>query len=259
MAGAIRMVSLARGHDPRDFALLAFGGGGPLHAVSLARELAIPTVLVPARPGITNALGCVVADVRHDFVNTVNRPLDLVDIDEARAIVAGQIERGRRLIEAEPVAIEGVEIAHSADMQFIGQTHILSVPLGGPELARDDLQARFERAYFERFRVELPEIRANLVNLNTTVVGRRPAFDLARLLDREARAATLDGARTGERPVRFGAEAMPCPVYGRELLPEAAEIEGPAIVEQSDTTTVIDPGATARADPHGNLIIEVRP
>ena len=85
MAGAIRMVSLSRGHDPRDFALFAFGGAGPLHAVALARELGIPEVLVPARPGLTNALGCVVADLRHDFVNTLNVPLDAADMDEVHA------------------------------------------------------------------------------------------------------------------------------------------------------------------------------
>ena len=79
MAGAIRMVSVSRGHDPRDFALFAFGGAGPLHATALARELGLPKVLVPARPGITNALGCVVADLRHDFVNTVNQPVALLD------------------------------------------------------------------------------------------------------------------------------------------------------------------------------------
>ena len=83
MAGAIRMVSVSRGHDPRDFALFAFGGAGPLHASALARELGLPKVLVPARPGITNALGCVVADLRHDFVNTLNQPV--AALDEARA------------------------------------------------------------------------------------------------------------------------------------------------------------------------------
>ena len=85
MAGAIRLVSLQRGHDPRDFVLFAFGGAGPLHAVALARELAIPKVLVPARPGITSALGCLVADVRHDFVRTINQELLRMDVGEARA------------------------------------------------------------------------------------------------------------------------------------------------------------------------------
>src|SRR6185503_7314741 len=94
MAGAIRLMSLERGHDPRDFSLFAFGGAGPLHAVALARELAIPTVLVPARPGITSALGCLVADVRHDFVKTINQPVLALDLGEARRILAGQLDEG---------------------------------------------------------------------------------------------------------------------------------------------------------------------
>ena len=108
MAGAIRMVSMSLGADPRDFALFAFGGAGPLHAAALARELGVPRVLVPARPGITNALGCVVADLRHDFVNTINQPLDTADMDRVHEIFARQATEGRALIEQ-----ENVEIARS--------------------------------------------------------------------------------------------------------------------------------------------------
>lgn len=257
MAGAVRMVSIAKGHDPRDFALLAFGGGGPLHAVSLARELGIPKVLVPPRPGITNALGCVVADVRHDFVNTVNHPLDGVDIDYCRRILAGQIEKGRRLVAEEPVEVDDIRITHSADMQFVGQTHILSVPLDGPDVTRTDLQARFEKAYFERFHVELPEIRANLVNLNTSVIGRRGEIDLASLIDPSGRRGNLDAARSETRPVFFDGDWIETPVYWRDHLPLEVAIDGPAIVEQIDTTTVINPGAHATGDADGNLVIEV--
>ena len=105
MAGALRLVSLARGHDPRDFALFAFGGAGPLHASALAKELAIPRVLVPALPGITNALGCLVADVRHDYVNTVNTLVPALDMDRVRRVLEEQIAEGR-----ETIAREGVEI-----------------------------------------------------------------------------------------------------------------------------------------------------
>ena len=111
MAGAIRLMSLERGHDPRDFALFAFGGAGPLHAVALARELAIPTVLVPARPGITSALGCLVADVRHDFVKTINQPVLALDLGEARRILAAQVDEGRRLLASEGVEVETVSVA----------------------------------------------------------------------------------------------------------------------------------------------------
>ncbi|MBR29035.1 MAG: hydantoinase [Rhodobacteraceae bacterium] len=257
MAGAIRMVSLSLGEDPRDFALFAFGGAGPLHAVALARELGVPRVLVPARPGITNALGCVVADLRHDFVNTVNRPLDGADMDEVHAIFARRIEEGRALIAQESVAVERIEVVCSADMQFIGQTHLLRVALDGPTPTREDLQARFERAYWDRFRVSLPEIRPALVNLSVSVIGVRREIDLALLIDPEGRRATVAEARTGLRPVWFDGGWTDTPVYRREHLPWDAVIDGPAIVEQLDATLVIEPGCTARGDADGNLMIEI--
>ncbi|MEK9725484.1 MAG: hydantoinase/oxoprolinase family protein, partial [Rhodospirillaceae bacterium] len=167
MAGAIRMVSLSLGMDPRDFALFAFGGAGPLHATALARELGVPRVVIPGRPGITNALGCIVADLRHDFINTVNRSLDAVDMDAVHALFAQQTAEGERLIAKEPIAVSEIRRLYSVDMQFVGQTHLLRVELDGPAPSRDDLRLRFEAAYFKRFRVELADIRANLVNVNT--------------------------------------------------------------------------------------------
>lgn len=257
MAGAVRMVSIAKGHDPRDFALFAFGGAGPLHATALARELGIPKVLIPARPGLTNALGCVVADLRHDFVNTLNRPVATLDVDQANTILARQIEAGRDLIAQEAVQPETIRIIHSADMQFIGQTHLLNVPLASATIDRDELQNLFEAAYFARFRVKLPEIRAQLVNLNTSVIGVRRAVDLSMLIDRSGRATTLASALTGTRPVWFDGDWIDTPVYARERLPIDAEIEGPAILEQLDSTTVLEPGDRATSDADGNLIVEV--
>jgi N-methylhydantoinase A len=257
MAGAIRMVSVARGYDPRDFTLFAFGGAGPLHASALARELGLPRVLVPARPGITNALGCVVADLRHDFVNTVNRPVATLDEAAMRAVLEKHRAQGVALIDKEAVKPETICFSHSADMQFVGQTHIVTVPLPSVEVTRAELQALFEKAYFARFRVELPEIRANLVNLNTSVTGVRPAVDLSRLIDPAGRAATLAGALTETRPVWFDGIFRNTPIYAREKLPLDAEIVGPAILEQMDATTVLEPGDRARSDADGNLIIEV--
>jgi N-methylhydantoinase A len=257
MAGAVRMVSVARGYDPRDFALFAFGGAGPLHATALARELGLPRVLVPALPGITNALGCVVADMRQDFVNTVNRPVASLDEAEMRSILERQRAEGVALIEKEAVRPEAIRFSHSADMQFVGQTHIITVPLPSAAFTREELQALFEKAYFARFRVELPEIRANLVNLNTSVTGVRPALDLSRLTDPRARTATLGQARTEIRPVWFDGVFTDTPVYAREKLPLDAEISGPAVLEQMDATTVLEPGDRARPDGDGNLIIEV--
>ena len=254
MAGAIRMVSISMGADPRDFALFAFGGAGPLHAVALARELAVPKVLVPARPGLTNALGCVVADLRHDFVRTLNRPLDTADMEEVRAVMQGQEAEGRRLIGAEKVALRQVRAEFSADMQFIGQTHLLRIALPGPAVDRAELQRRFEAAYWARFRVELPSIRANLVNLNCSVIGERPELDLSRLIAPEDRRPQAEPKEM--RRVWF-AGWHDVPVYWRDHLPLALDLQGPAIIEQMDTTVVVEPGCRVTSDADGNLIVEV--
>lgn len=255
MAGAIRMVSISMGADPRDFALFAFGGAGPLHAVALARELNVPRVLIPARPGITNALGCVVADLRHDFVRTLNRPLDGADMAQIYGILAAQETEGRRLIGQEKIALTTIRAEYSADMQFVGQTHLLRVPLPSSTPGRDELQRLFEAAYHARFRVDLPTIRANLVNLNVSVIGERPALDLSNLIDPAGRRQVAEPASC--RQVWFNGwhEA---PVYWRDHLPLKIDLQGPAIIEQMDTTIVIDPGARVAQDADGNLIVEVR-
>ena len=257
MAGAIRMVSIGRGHDPRDFALFAFGGAGPLHACALARELGMPTVVVPARPGLTNALGCVVADLRHDFVNTVNQPLATLDTAMIHAVLEEQSAQGKALIAQEVVRPESIHYVHSADMQFVGQTHFINVALPSTQVDRETMQRLFEAAYFARFKVDLPEIRANLVNLNTSVVGLRAGVDLSTLIDPAGRAETLAGALSEVRPVWFDGEWLQTPVYRREKLPREAVVTGPAILEQMDATTVLEPGDRAHSDADGNAIIRI--
>ncbi|MCR8546331.1 hydantoinase/oxoprolinase family protein [Salipiger sp. P9] len=254
MADAVRMVSVSLGEDPRDFALFAFGGAGPLHACAIARELGVPRVLVPARPGITNALGCIVADLRHDYVATVNKPLDVCDMEEVHALFARQTGEGRAAIARERVEIAELHVTHSVEMRFIGQTHLLRVPLASATPTRDDLQALFEEAYFRRFQVRLPEIRPALVNLNTSVIGRRPEIDLSALIDAAGRKATLAEARTGTRRVYFESWTD-TPVYWRDFLPPEATLTGPAIVEQMDCTLVLEPGDRATQDGDGNLIV----
>ncbi|WP_341703251.1 hydantoinase/oxoprolinase family protein [Ferrovibrio sp.] len=257
MAGAVRMVSLSRGHDPRDFALFAFGGAGPLHAAALARELGIPKLLIPARPGITNALGCVVADLRHDYVRTVNRPLSDLPDGLVAEVLAGQVAEGRATLERDGVAVDEIQVLHTADMQFQGQSHLLTVAVPDPGIGRDALQKAFEAAYWQRFEVELPEIRAVLVNLHTAVIGRRP--DLS--LDRRVAAATakdVAGARKGSRKVWYDAGGwQDTPVFDRERLPRGASFAGPAILEQLDTTIVIEPGNQVSVDKLGNLIVAI--
>jgi N-methylhydantoinase A len=256
MAGAMRLVSLSRGHDPRDFALFAFGGAGPLHATALARELGIPTVMVPVRPGITNALGCVVADLRHDYVRTVNKPLSAVTDQHISEIYAQQKEQGEATIGNEGVPVRELRAVYSADMQFQGQSHILSVAIDRPDIGVEGLHKAFAAAYWRRFGIELAEIPPVLVNLHTAVIGARPEISLAALAATE-RAPSLKAAQAGERRVWFSDGWHQTPIYARDRLPKQATFTGPAIVEQLDCTTVIEPGDKVRQDALGNLLIAV--
>ncbi|MEO8835402.1 MAG: hydantoinase/oxoprolinase family protein [Caldimonas sp.] len=256
MAGAIRMVSLARGHDPRDFALFAFGGAGPLHAAALAKELAIPKLLIPTRPGLTNALGCVVADLRHDFVATVNQPLEAIAAGRVAEVFARQVAAGEALLARENVAVERIVTVHRADMQFQGQSHILPVAIESAAITLDALRDAFALAYHRRFGVELPEIRPVLVNLHTAVIGKRKPVSLRAIAAARPK-ATLEEARRTTRPVWFDGGWRETPVYAREHLPVAARFDGPAIVEQLDCTTVIEPGNNVEVDGIGNLVIVV--
>jgi len=257
MAGALRLVSLAKGHDPRDFALFAFGGAGPLHSVALAKELGIPKVLVPMRPGITNAVGCVVADVRHDYVNSINVPLAQAEMDQVDEIFAAQIEAGKTIIESEGVEIEELIIVHDVDMQFQGQTHILNFPVHETKLTQESLQTAFEKAYWNRFEVELPEIRAVLVNLHTAVIGRRKPVPLTSLIAETEQKTQIEDCKTGIRQIWFESGWQETPIYKRESLSLKASFKGPAIIEQLDTTIIVEPDNKVEVDLDGNLIISL--
>ena len=253
MAGAIRLVSLSRGFDPRDFVLFAFGGAGPLHAIAIARELGIPEVLVPVLPGLTNALGCLVADLRQDIVNTINQPLDRVSMHLVADTLLAQRRQGEKANAAEKDQIVETKVIHAADMQFRGQTHLIRIAIPSPDVTREELQRLFEEAYFRRFQVRLPEVRAMLVNLLTSVIGRRKDLSFGTLganpptddTGMETRAIYSDGAWHEAR------------VFARSRLSVGNQIVGPAIVQQLDATTVIECGAVATVDSAGNLRIKV--
>jgi N-methylhydantoinase A len=255
MAGAIRMVSLARGHDPRDFALFPFGGAGPLHACAIARELDIPTLLIPARPGITNALGCALANLRHDLVRGLNTPLNALDMALLHDTFAKQIAEGKAAIARDGVRVERIETTHALDMQFAGQSHVLRVPIADVALSRESLAALFDGAYWQRFHVRLPEMRAVVVNVHTAVLGVRAAWDLRLLAShRSANGAT---AQTRSREVFFDGAMRETPIFAREQIAAAQMLRGPCIIEQMDCTTVIEPGWGAQHDAVGNLLVQI--
>ncbi|HMN80119.1 MAG TPA: hydantoinase/oxoprolinase family protein [Burkholderiaceae bacterium] len=260
MAGALRLVSLARGRDPRDFAFFAFGGAGPLHATELARMLGIPKVLIPARPGMTNALGCVVADLRRDFVRTVNMPLDELPAGLVREVLAEHAASGREAMKEEEADVVDVDEVFTAGLQFKGQSHELSVPIVDPGISPAALRQAFDDAYWQRFRVRLPEARAVLVNLHTGVIGQRRRIDLAALAAGGQRGRKADDGMAGQEAMRqvwFEGGWRETPILRREALPPGSRFAGPAIVEQMDTTVVVEPGQRVEADALGNLVIDV--
>ena len=211
-------------------------------------------MLVPRFPGITSGLGCVLADVRHDFVRSVGQKLLAAGVGEIEVSLAEQAAAGRRLLDQEGVPVAEIVIRHEADLLFGGQSHVFRVPVASP-FDPPRVLADFARRYKERFDIELPEMQAMLVNLRTTVIGRRTEVDLAMF------APTCDGssppAVTAERQVYFRGGWHRTAIYDRGSLTVGVELAGPAIVEQADTTIVLDPGATARVDALGNLVIAV--
>ena len=257
MAGAIRMVSISLGVDPRDFTLFAFGGAGPLHASSLAKELGIPKVLIPARPGITNALGCVVADLRQDFTKTLNMPIDKVNIQDLHSLFEDQEKRGIESIKKQGLELTNISSSFSLDMQFIGQTHILRIDLPNSYPDKDYLQKSFEKSYLNRFKVRLSEIKANIVNANTTVQGHKVPFDISLLNNKLDKRLNLNDALLEYKKVYFKDKFLSTPIYSRDRMPFEFEIKGPAIIEQMDTTTLIEPNDRVYGDNLGNMFIEV--
>ncbi|MGH8428807.1 MAG: hydantoinase/oxoprolinase family protein, partial [Solimonas sp.] len=254
LASAIRLVSIEKGYDPRDFALFPFGGAGPLHAVGLARELGVPTVLVPRFPGLTSALGCILADLRHDFVRTLNQPLMSVDPAMVDRLYSEYEAEGRALVEAEGVPVTGIDTVFEADLLYRGQSHVMRVAVERPFRPASVL-ASLEARYRERFDIELKEMTPVLSNLRTATFGRRSRLDFSIFAPQSA--GQVEDARQGARSVYFDGRWFDTPVYRRDRLAVGTTIEGPAIVAQLDTTILIDPGARAEVDAVGNLVIAV--
>ena len=189
-------------------------------------------------------------------MRTVNKPLAALDMTEVRAILEAQIAEGKATIAREGVGVEDLVVIHSADMQFLGQSHNLAIAVKSPRVTRERLRADFADAYWRRFEVELPEIRPVLVNLHTAVIGRRPSAPLAALAQTDA---SLGTKPTAQRRVWFEGGWKKTPIWRREQLAPGTRIAGPAIVEQMDATTVVEPGNSVVADKLGNLVVTVKP
>jgi N-methylhydantoinase A len=258
MARAIRVISVQRGHDPRDYTLVAFGGAGPLHAARLARELDIARILVPRSPGILCAMGLLLTDLRADFAATRLLPLAPEAASEVAAAFATLEERAASWFAHENIAADRRRLARTVDMRYAGQNYELPVPLpDGPITAPtlDLLAEGFAAAHRRMYGFLAEEEPVQLVTFRVEATG---LVAKATLAQEPVSGADATGAIRARRDVWIAEEerSLPCPIYERDLLKPGNRFLGPAIVEQMDATTLVLPGMSARVDKYLNLILE---
>jgi len=259
MAGAIRLVSIERGHDPRKFAAMPFGGGGGLHVGALIKDIGLASALVPRFPGVTSALGCVIADMRHDYVRTVNRLLDDLDLGEIGGMIAEIGSDGRSVLDQAGIDFEGRSLSVEFDMSYLGQTHTVAAVLpgdffAGAAIASEHIRTAFETAYRSAYGRLLDRIPIRVLNLRLAAIGRRRKFDLGLLAPPEG--GSLAEARRATRRIWIDGGWHEAGIYRRLDLPLGAIVPGPAVLEQPDTTILIDPDLVGEVDRFGNLIVK---
>jgi N-methylhydantoinase A len=257
MEEAIKAVSSQRGYDIRDFTLVAFGGGGPMHAGRMALDLGIPSVLVPLTPGVHSALGLLMSDVKHDYVRSKLAGLDELDLNEINNLFAQLMERAKQDLRGEGFHENEIRIEAFLDLRYAGQGYELTVPSPMPPLKPADvklMRGRFDTQHEQASGHKAETEPVELVSLRLISFGLVPQ---AKLSPAKATGRKVTEASRVERSVYFGKEhgTLSCRIYARELLEPGHEISGPAIVEQLDTTTVIHPEQQAIVDDYRNLII----
>ncbi len=257
MEEAIKAVSSARGYDIRDFTLVAFGGGGPMHAGRMALDLGIPSVLVPLTPGVHSALGLLMSDVKHDYVRSKLVGLDDLDLAEINQLFAQLIDRAKIDLQGEGFHDSEIKIEPYLDLRYAGQGYELTVPCTMPPLRPEDLKLmrqRFDTMHEQNSGHKAESEPVELVSLRVISLGLVPQ---AKLLPGEVTGRKVEEAKTGERKVFFGKEhgTLSAQIYSRDLLELGHKLRGPAIVEQLDTTTVIHPEQEAAVDEYRNIII----
>ncbi|MEE9534807.1 MAG: hydantoinase/oxoprolinase family protein, partial [Acidimicrobiia bacterium] len=251
---AIRAVSVQRGHDPREFTLVAFGGAGPLHASAVARQLGISRVVVPRAPGILCAQGLLATDVRTDYVQTLVTPLLDADLREVNGLLSDLEERAQDWLAAEKIGAGERTVELAADLRYAGQNYELPVTAPPAPWDADGLQELCQRFHGEHNRAygyRLDQATVQLVNLRVTALAT-----MAKLAPRFQTRSTCGAAAPFEhRQVWWGDGFAPTPVYHRSRLPVGSTLRGPAIVEQMDSTTLIAPDERGEVDGYGNLIL----
>jgi N-methylhydantoinase A len=255
MADEIRLVSIRRGYDPRQFALVPLGGAGPVHGGRLAAMLSIPTTVVPAAPGVLSAFGLLVANIEHDQSRTFAVKAHEADVERIVQVLAELDLLGQEKMQRDRVPAELVHVDHAADLRYVGQSYELEVPL--PEILDATCGAQavaaFHAAHQQVYGHNRPTHAVEFVNLRSVHSAPLPRPQLTV----PAPGGSLEAACKGRRPAYFDEYQAyrDTPIYQRALLPLGAQLDGPAIVEQPDTTTVVYPGFTCRVDDAGNLLL----
>jgi|SoiMethySBSTD1v2_1073268.scaffolds.fasta_scaffold173126_1 N-methylhydantoinase A len=254
MADAVRLMSIRKGYDPREFALVVFGGAGPLHGADLARELGIPTVIVPPNPGVTSALGCLLVDVRHDFSEMYGGRADEIDAGEVEEAFGRLESEARERLEAEGVAPERMTLRRAIDMRYVGQWRSLPIEVDGPLRSLDDAIERFHREHEREHAYRRDDTPVEIYQLNLEAVGETRKAELPTY----ERGGGRPEAR-GSRNVRFDRDGEPVetPVYRRDELDAGTDFDGPALVDQLDSTVLVPPGVRCEVDEWLNIRMHI--
>jgi N-methylhydantoinase A len=253
MSDAVRLISISRGYDPRDFALVAFGGAGALHGVDVARELAIPIVIVPPNPGATSALGCLLVDMQHDFSQSCMVGADEADAADIEAQFGALEKEALARLSHEGVAERDIVLQRSIDMMYRGQWRSLSVSAPHPIGAVGDLVQSFHAEHQREYNFRRDSAPVSFFRLNLKAIGIVPKAEFAL-----HQPTGVTPEPIGRRRVWFEGSGLDTPVYKRDDLPCGFSFQGPAIIEQVDATTVVPPGAGAEVDKYLNIIIRVK-
>jgi len=251
MAEAIKAISTMRGHDLRDFMLLAFGGAGPVHAARIARDLGMAGVIVPLYPGVFSAIGLLMSDVKHDHVQSKMDAIAALAPAGVEAMLARLGEQAVAELAADGFGEVQIGLQRAVDMRYAGQGYEITIPCDArPDLAQ--LRAAFDARHQAMFGHSAPEEPVEIVSYRVRGIGKVPPVAMPRF----ARAGTsLADALRETRRVRFDGATIDCPVYQREKLDVGLRVAGPAVLDQLDCTTVICPGQVARVDEWKNLIV----
>lgn len=259
MGGAIRLISIERGYNPKLFAMMPFGGGGALHTGALMLDIGLGASVVPRYPGVNSALGCVMSDLRHDEVRTMNVLLDGLDCAELAQMIKEISLSSTKRVQNTKAKLASIDRIIELDMLYMGQSHSVAVPiLEDPDkLTIASIGAAFDRAYAKAYSRPLTGIPIRILNLRLSMVGVRPAIDL-QILAKGARADSVASCLISEQPIYADGAWHNGQIIDRLRLPEGAEIHGPALLVQPDATIYLDPFISATVDSFGNIIMKAR-